>query len=257
MKDITIKAFVLSILVGIIIFSCLHYVNAETQIQTLGTFKQGDSINLVQNCLSSSYSNISRIVYPNGTFSLNSQTSMVKNGDDYNYSFFNASSLGNYIVYGVCDESGIKTNWVYDFSITKNGDMLSTGSSIIYSILSVFIFLFFLIGLSFSILIPYGNKTANDGAIIKVSKLKYVKIAVIMMTYLMFIWVLNLLIALSDNYSFLTQYYGFISFLFTMLNSIALPFGLALLILCLFEIVRDANIQKQIESFGSALNGKH
>lgn len=257
MKNITIKAFVLSIIVGIIIFASLHYVNAESQIQTLGTFKSGDTINLVQNCLSSSYSNISRIVYPNGSFIINSQTAMLKNGDDYSYSFANTSTLGDYLVYGVCDESGTKTNWVYDFIITPNGDTLSTGSSIIFSILTIFVFLFFLIGLFFSIAIPYGNKVANDGAVIKVSKLKYVKIAVIMITYLMFIWVLNLLIALSNNYSFLTQYYAFISSLFNILNRVVLPFALGLLILCFFEIIRDANIQKQIESFGSALSGKY
>lgn len=252
-KYIKTKALVLSILVGIIFFTCLQYVNAETQIQTLGGVKQGDTINLTQNCLSSSYSNISRIVYPNRTFIINSQTPMIKTGDDYSYSFSNTSTIGNYIVYGVCDESGAKTNWVYDFNVTPNGDTLSTGSSIIFSILTIFVFLFFLMGLFFSIAIPYGNKIKNDGAVIKVSKLKYVKIAVIMITYLSFIWVLNLLIALSNNYSFLTQYYGLVSFLFTALNSIALPFGLGLLILSFFEIIRDANIQKQIESFGSAL----
>jgi hypothetical protein len=144
MKHIKTKALILSILVGIIIFSCLSYVNAETSIQSLGTFKQADSINLVQNCLTSSYSNISRIVYPNGTFALNVQTAMVKNGDDYSYTFSNTNTSGTYIVYGVCDESGTKTNWVYDFFITDSGSEANTQSAIIYIGL-LFILVVFLI----------------------------------------------------------------------------------------------------------------
>jgi len=122
MKHIKTKALILAIVVGIIIFATLQYVNAEeTQLQSLGTVEQGKIITLVQNCLTSTYSNISRISYPNRTFAINSQTLMIKNGDDYSYNFSNTITPGNYIVYGVCDESGTKTNWVYDFYVNPTG----------------------------------------------------------------------------------------------------------------------------------------
>jgi hypothetical protein len=81
----------------------------------------GQTIPLVQNCLTSSYSNISRVILPNGTFSINSQTAMIKNGDDYSYNYSVTPISGWYNVYGVCDESGIKTNWVYDFYVNPTG----------------------------------------------------------------------------------------------------------------------------------------
>jgi hypothetical protein len=124
MKHIKTKSLVLSMIVGIIIFACLQYVNAETQLQHLQSedpFMVGQTIPLVQNCLTSSYSNISRVILPNGTFSINSQTAMIKNGDDYSYNYSVTPISGWYNVYGVCDESGIKTNWVYDFYVNPTG----------------------------------------------------------------------------------------------------------------------------------------
>jgi hypothetical protein len=113
--------YILIALVFLIMFLCINLIKAESQIQTLGGVKQGNTINLTQNCLDSSYSNISRIVYPNRTFIINRQTAMIKTDDDYSYSFANTSTIGNYIVYGVCDESGTNTPWVYDFYITNYG----------------------------------------------------------------------------------------------------------------------------------------
>jgi hypothetical protein len=147
MKYIKTKALVLSIIIGIIIFISLQYVNAETQIQTLGTFKSGETVTLVQNCLTSSYSNISRIIYPNGTFALDTQTVMVKNGDDYSYNFSNTDSMGQYIVYGLCDESGTKTNWVYDFQITSSGKETTISDSVFYIGVLIILIVFLILAL--------------------------------------------------------------------------------------------------------------
>jgi hypothetical protein len=111
-KQITLMMVTITLMMVILV---------SADLQTLGTKQQGQAINLIQNCINSTYSNISRITYPNGTFAINSQTLMTKNIDDYNYTFTNTQMLEQYIVYGVCDENGIKTNWVYDFWITGNG----------------------------------------------------------------------------------------------------------------------------------------
>lgn len=126
MKTITPIIMIMTLfLVGIV----------SSELQTLGVFKQSEAINLVQNCLTSSYSNITRIVYPNGTFALNSQTLMTKNGDDYSYAFSNTGTLGQYIVYGSCDESGTKINWVYDFSVTATGGLENNSIIFLFLIL--------------------------------------------------------------------------------------------------------------------------
>jgi len=108
------------ILFVLTIVLCLGLVSAS-QITSLGEKQQGKSVNLIQNCVNSTYANITRVTYPNGSFALNTQTAMTKNGDDYDYTFSNTKELGPYYVYGQCDEDGIKTNWVYDFTITTTG----------------------------------------------------------------------------------------------------------------------------------------
>ena len=74
----------------------------------------------------------------------------------------------------------------------------------------VVIFLLFGAGLYFSFAIPYDNKIRNEGGgIVKITYHKYIKIVIMMVTYLLFIWFLNALAGLSNNYVSLNFYYDF------------------------------------------------
>lgn len=131
----------------IIALMILPMVTAE--VQTLGTYKKGSLVNLIQSCDNSTYSNITRLIYPNSSFAINSQTTMTKSGDNYNYTFSNNNDLGEYLVYGICDENGIQTSWSYNYFITTTGKKVSLSNIII-----VIVFLFasgvlFLLGYSF------------------------------------------------------------------------------------------------------------
>lgn len=125
----------------------LSFISAAT---SLGTFKQNEPVNLIQNCYSSTSSNITLILYPNSTFALTSVTPMTKNGDNYNYTFSSTSSLGTYLVYGICDENGTGTNWAYDFSITPTGNASSITDSYLVFTLVGFALIMLIFGYSFS-----------------------------------------------------------------------------------------------------------
>jgi len=99
--------------------------------QTLGTFESGNNVTLIQSCDSSSYSNITKITYPNSSLAIDSEISMVANGNTYSYVFSNTQPLGRYLVYGHCDEAGDDTVWAYDFSVTSTGQKVSLSNSII------------------------------------------------------------------------------------------------------------------------------
>jgi hypothetical protein len=97
--------------------------------ESLGIVKQNEPVNLIQTCYNSTEGYITRVVYPDKTFAINEQTAMTKNGDNYNYSFLNTSQLGQYLVYGICDD----TVWQYDFEVTTQGiSQLFTFSKSIY-----------------------------------------------------------------------------------------------------------------------------
>lgn len=217
-----------------------------------GTFKQDTNIQLIQKCPSCSYVNLTSITYPNGTIFLNEV--MEKTGINFNYTLPDASQLGK-ISYGtIGDKNGASPPDYEDLciEITKTGKTLDTPESLTYFILAFGVLLLFSLSFYFMISTPYGNEVNNNGAVIQVSKLKYVKLALILLTWVLFTWFLNILIGLSDNFVSLTMYYGFFGFIFEVMNRLALPLGIFIIVLCFFEIIRDTNIQKAISKFGSS-----
>ena len=175
---------------------------------------------------------------------------MTANGSNYNYTFSNTNSLGEHIYYAEGDLNGILFSQACSFEVTKTGTILSTEESIIYLILTIAVFIFFLLSLYFAIITPYENYKDGEGAVLKICRWKYVKIGLIMLSYVLFTWFLNVLIGISDNFITLTLYYGFVSFLFLLLNSIALYLGIFCLVLMGYETIKDLNIQKEIKKWG-------
>lgn len=108
----------------------------------LGTFRQGTNVTLIQGCADSTYSNISRVLYPNSTVALQGDITMNANGDFYTYEFTSTQALGEYVVYGHCDEFQIDTQFIYSFDITYNGKNNTTGTSIVS--IGVLFFIFFM-----------------------------------------------------------------------------------------------------------------
>lgn len=106
--------------------------------QSLGTFSSDADVTLVQSCSDSTYSNITKVQMPNSTLSIDSDVAMIKNGNTYSYIFSDTNELGQYLVYGHCDEDGEDTVWVYDFEITYSGDKVSlTNAMIIFALLGL------------------------------------------------------------------------------------------------------------------------
>jgi hypothetical protein len=107
------------IFICLVLFS-LASVSAEQQ--SLGVFKLNEKINLIQNCINSTYSNITRVIYPNSSYAINTQVVMTKNGNDYNSTFILSNKTGQYLVYGECNLDGVPTSWVYNFMVSQNGE---------------------------------------------------------------------------------------------------------------------------------------
>ncbi len=113
------KKLLLILMIGIFLVSLVPVLSA-TQV-SLGVFKQGECIGLIQTCANCTYNNISRVFHPDATKSLDNNL-MTKDDTYYNYSFCNTSQLGTYIVNGFGDIDGIKTSWSYDLDVTPSGD---------------------------------------------------------------------------------------------------------------------------------------
>ena len=114
-------------------------------LESIGTFKQGETIELRQTCSGSTYSNITAVTLPiNGTKVLG-EVEMTKSGSQYNYTFSQTEVIGRYYVDGVCDEEGTGTTWTYYFTITPSGsDVGDTGN-----FLGILVFIIFAISCFF------------------------------------------------------------------------------------------------------------
>lgn len=162
------------------------------------------------------------------------------------------TEVGTYAITIICNSSNLYGWKTAYFDATKTGRGLDIEESLIYSILAFGVLLLFFISFYFMISIPYGNDINNKGAVIKICKLKYVKLGLILLTWVLFTWFLNILIGLSDNFVSLTMYYGLFGFIFDIMNRLALPLGIVIIVISFFEIIRDANIMKAISKFGSS-----
>jgi len=117
---------------------------------SLGTYKQGEDVILLQICGTCSYNNITSIVLPNSTH-LEIDTEMTKRGMEYTYTFSQTDLAGTYLVNGFGDLDGTANAWAYEVQVTENGLAAPTENIII------FFSIFFFIIVTFILVTLYGN----------------------------------------------------------------------------------------------------
>lgn len=128
-----------NIILCVMIF-CLLLINVQaetvTNTQTLGTFQQGQSVELIQICSNQTslcdICNITSIKYPNSSIIL-SNLVMTKRTSDFNYTLSNnyTNLIGSYLVNGYCQSGKQVQVWSYDFLITPSGQQkTNTGEGI-------------------------------------------------------------------------------------------------------------------------------
>jgi len=237
------KKLMLLLIVGIVLLNTLGA--TETCWET---YKQGDEVELIQTCPTCSFNNITSVVLANKTvIDLNQE--MTKVGTVYNFTFLSnyTNSLGIYLVNGIGDLDGTNEIWGCDFEITYSGIQLTTAQSIIYSIL-LGIFIFFFIITIFGInKLPASNAENEDGRIISISLLKYLR-----GTLWMFEWMFIIAIVfLSSNLAF--AYLGDDLFAQLLFNIYQITFALTPLIIVvwfswiLVRMYHDKKFQRMLK----------
>lgn len=242
------KKLLITLMIGVFLIS---FASAETE-----TYKVNTSTNLQFTCTlnneipTNATFNIT-ISDKNGDYLVNNQETQAQGNGAFNYTTtFTKPEIYKVQMFCIDGTYSYSNEGYYD--ITKTGTTLNTGEALTYFILAFGVLLLFMISFYFMIVMPYGNNINEQGAVIKISKLKYVKLGLILLTWVLMTWFLNILIGLSDNFVSLTMYYGFFGFIFTIMNSLALPLGVVIITICIFEIIRDTNIMKAIKKFGSS-----
>ncbi len=114
------KKILLTLILGMFLISL-----ASAEIQTLGTFKQGEEINLIQTCASCTFNNITSVIQVSPSYrNVIGNFEMIKVGSMYNLTLLsgNITSMGEYIANGIGDLDGTDTVWSYNFFVTADGN---------------------------------------------------------------------------------------------------------------------------------------
>lgn len=112
-----------------------------SSLASLGTFKQGECVRLIQTCDNCSYVNITSVMYPNSTIAVSNEA-MTKVDTEYNYTFCNANYTGQYIVNTKGDPDGTTTASSYTFIVLPLGTQQTTAqglNSIAFLLMMVFL----------------------------------------------------------------------------------------------------------------------
>ena len=144
------RILIFAIILGMFV---LPLINAEQQ--SLGVVKQGDCIQLVQTYSNSTYTNFTRMLFPDKSV-IYYGIKLSKHGADYNLTYCNTTQLGEYQPILCTDVDKVDTCVAYSFEVTKYGSLQTTTQGL-YSI--AFIFLVVTLTLIFGFI---GYKALNN-----------------------------------------------------------------------------------------------
>ena len=167
---------------------------------SIGTAKQGDTIELIQLCSNCTGVNLTQVQFPNKSFAVQGQFEMTKSGENFNFTWSNTDTLGSYI-YSTCgDFNSINTCQNVGFEITYSGLNFGTSQAIIYIILfSMLLFTFFITLFGINML-PKHNQQDEEGRILSVTYLKYLRPVGWMFEYMLFVAMLFMTSNIAFSY---------------------------------------------------------
>lgn len=229
----------------LMVFIIPSFVSAQQQ--DLGTAVKGDCVNLIQTCDTCTYNNITRILFPNSSQAITSEVAMTKSETYYNYSFCITDTIGTYIVLGHGDLDSSDTVWTYNFDITGGGESVSTAKSIMYIGLLVVLILLLVISIFGIFNLPSGDNKNDDGKLVSINKLKYLRIVLFFTTWM----VLTSILFTSANIGlayFSGGMFGNLLFkLYSVMFSLTLPMVIFTFIYIFVGIFKDKETKSMID----------
>lgn len=228
------------------LFLGLFLISLASADVSIGTVKQGSTIQLTQTCSNCTYVNLTSVLYPDNTYALNGQYSMQKTGTNFNYTFSDTNTLGDY-VYSTCgDLNGVNTCQSVSFEVTPNGDKLKTDKAILYTCLLAILFCLDLILFLVIRSIEPTNYVGSDGETVGISLKKYMRIILIGVSYGLVLLTLNLMVAVSNSLT-ITQFSGIIGGIFTIMLRGSIVWTFVIMTWIAITAWKDSQMVKEIK----------
>lgn len=237
----TIKFLLMMIFLVILISSSI---NAE-QINK--------NINLNVQCSNSTYSNITSVIYKtNSTYILKGEYAMTKSGTNYNYTLNSTlnNNAGTLEINYHCNVNGIDTTAGYLIDVTNSGFGLSTSQSILYILGLALAFIFFIISLYFSIVIPFRNTRGQVGNVIDINWYKYLKMILIAVSYMLLLLISGMAYNVTYNFLNLNAISSIFNWIYWIMLSSLYPLIVIIFIFMVIIGIQDNVLKKKLERGG-------
>lgn len=240
---------------GLKIFLSLCIIITLLGVGSALNFEQNSNIDLKvpcqfngSNCDSTAVCNAS-VAYPNGSLMIENQ--LLTNGGNGvpNISISDSSVLGTYIVSAVCTQSGISGGTVFEFEISRTGTQLSTGQGILYTIFLIAAIAIFGLMLYWAIRLPFRNQRDGEGEIISINDLKYLKIFLSAMSYVVLMFIFGILRSITYSFLILPGPDRFFELMYTIMLSFLWPLIIVSLLFALIIFITDRKLSKSIERY--------
>ncbi len=223
---------------------CMFLISFISALDEQGVGKEGENFTFIQTCDDATYITLSTIQYPNRTVQIINENMTSMGGGAYQYNFTDVVN-GRTDITGISD--GCTKTFATFFEVTPSGIILTSGGSIVYLVLisgSLFLFVLCLWG---GMVLPFRNKRAEAGKIIGIQRAKYPKVALLFLSYVFLVWLINLLITLSNSLNITQQYFNFFRVIFGVLNSLSYPLFVIMLIFIMALALRDFKLKAQLD----------
>lgn len=184
----------------------------------LGSYPINSCVNIkvLSNCSSV---NLTFVDTNNDTFVINSAMQLL-GGQTFNYSFCNTSYPGQYkyawVESCVDCSGGLCGN---DFWVNQNGAVINEANSLIYIIFFIGAIALFGLCLWGAIKLPWKNQRDEDERIIQINDLKYLKLFLIVITYIALLFLVGLSRSVFNNYLYATGVDSFFNWAYWILLS--------------------------------------
>lgn len=195
------------------------------------------------------YCNITSITSQANSTPLVSNVVMSLRTSEFNYTLQAnyTSMIGNYKISGICGDGGQIITWNYDWKITPNGSELSVPQGILYLVFLIAAIGIFLLCLYYAVKIPWKHRRDEEGYIIGVNDLRYFKLFLIVICYIVLMFSAGLLRGITANYIPEIGVSGFFEWIFWIMLSLMYPIIICAFIIALIIFLTNRKLYEGIK----------
>jgi len=243
------KGDCLKIMVFLMIFLSFNIVSSVT-IEF--NARQGENINIFEKCsvngfpCDSNYRCNITIRNPNEKVIILNK-GMTRNDTIYNFTLNTSQikDIGTFQYISYCTNGELNGTSEKYFKVTPSGEDLDISKSIIYVIVLIASVLLFVVCLYIGIILPWKNTRDEHGLLIAINYKKYLKLFLFVFSYMILIWIVNILVGISNNFLTLgisATFFRVIYFFLLSFSLLIMPLGFVILFLSIANDIRTGKL---------------